>query len=74
MEQTLSAILARLTAIEASLANGGSSGSGGSSADPDGLSKLANDLDLSVFKTKGVALLACAGKLPGPEGVAVVSF
>jgi hypothetical protein len=73
MEQTLNAILARLTAIEASLASGGSGGGSGSSADAaDGLSKLANDLDLSVFKTKGAALLTCAGKLPGPEGAAVV--
>lgn len=70
----LQQILSRLTAIESAIATGGGSGSSSSTDAVDGLSKLANDLDLSVFKTKGAALLASARKLPGPEGNAVVSY
>jgi hypothetical protein len=70
----LQQILSRLTAIESAIATGGGSASSSSTDAVDCLSKLANDLDLSVFKTKGAALLASAGKLPGPEGNAVVSY
>ena len=69
----LQQILSRLTAIESAIATSGGSGSSSSADAVDGLAKLANDLDLSVFKTKGAALIASAGKLPGPEGIAVVS-
>ena len=69
----LQAILARLTEIEAAIASGGAGAGAAAPPAGDALSRLANDLDLSVLQTKGAALVKAAEALPGAEAATLVS-
>jgi len=66
----LASINSRLGAIEAALATGGSSSS---SSNEEGLSRLANDFQLSIINNSGNKLIEAAEKC-GDEGKKLVSI
>lgn len=71
LASVLASINARLAAIEAAV--GGQGGSSGSGGDSEGLSRLANDFQLSIINNTGNKLFETAEKC-GDEGKRLVSI